>query len=99
MSISVLQNCTGFDWDKHNTNKNWLKHQALPIECEQIFFNKPLLVIDDIKHSQDETRCYALENTDKARKLFVVFTIRNRLIRIISAWDMSKKEREYYAKQ
>jgi uncharacterized DUF497 family protein len=65
-------------------------------ECEETFFNQPLIVFDDIKHSKSEKRFYSLGRTDKERKLFMVFTIRNSLIRVISARDMSKKERERY---
>ncbi len=92
----LLAECSGFDWDKGNIQKNWIKHQVSPNECEQIFFNRPLLIHDDIKHSQNEERFYALGVTDMNRMLFVAFTVRNNLIRIISARDMSHKEREVY---
>lgn len=92
----MLAECSGFDWDKGNIQKNWIKHQVSPNECEQIFFNRPLLIHDDIKHSQNEDRFYALGVTDMNRMLFVAFTVRNNLIRIISARDMSHKEREVY---
>jgi uncharacterized protein len=66
------------------------------LECEQVFFNLPLVVADDEKHSQDETRYYALGQTDRGRKLFLVFTIRNSLIRAISARDMNRNEKRIY---
>lgn len=91
-----LRECIGFDWDKHNINKNWEKHHVTPVESEQIFFNNPLIVADDIKHSKSETRYYALGKTDRDRKLFISFTIRNSKIRVISARDMSRKERNNY---
>lgn len=96
--IELLQECTGFQWDDGNKDKNWLKHKVKNYECEQIFFNQPIIVTYDIKHSNTEQRFYALGQTDLGRKLFVVFTIRNKKIRIISARDMSKKEREIYRK-
>ena len=91
-----LYNCTGFDWDEGNTSKNWLKHQVTPSECEQIFFNQPFVAQEDLKHSKNENRYYALGQTDLKRYLFVVFTVRNNMIRIISARDMSRKERRVY---
>ncbi len=94
--IELLQECTGFQWDDGNKDKNWLKHKVTNYECEQIFFNQPFIVNYDSKHSDTEQRFYALGQTDLGRKLFVVFTIRNKKIRIISARDMSKKEREIY---
>ena len=91
-----FNNIEGFQWDEGNIEKNRLKHNVLNSECEQVFFNKPLIIANDIKHSQKEKRWYVLGRTDSDRKLFVVFTIRNNLIRIISARDMTKKERKIY---
>jgi len=92
----LLLECTGFEWDESNKNKNWIKHKVSNSECEQIFFNQPLIMHFDKKHSDTEDRFYALGHTDLNRKLFVVFTIRNKKIRVISARDMSKKERKIY---
>jgi len=92
----LLNKCTGFDWDEGNTSKNWLKHKVTPSECEQIFFNQPLVVQGDPKLSKKETRYYALGQTDLKRTLFIAFTVRNNLIRVISARDMSRKERRVY---
>lgn len=92
----IIENVEGFLWDKGNIEKNWLKHQVFHLECEQIFFNEPLIVADDFKHSQKEKRWFALGRTETDRKLFVVFTIRMNLIRVISARDMNKKEKRKY---
>jgi len=94
----ALQDCIGFEWDKNNIKKNWEKHHVSPIESEQIFFKKPLLIVADIKCSEEENRYYALGCTDRDRKLFIVFTIRKKRIRVISSRDMSKKERKEYEK-
>ena len=79
-------------------NKNWIKHNISPFESEQVFFNKPLIIENDDEHSLTEQRFYALGQTDNRRMLFIVFTVRKSLIRIISARDMSKKERIIYCK-
>ena len=92
----ILSQCIGFEWDKGNIDKNWLKHEVSPAECEQIFFNQPLVIQDDITHSKTENRFYALGRTDSRRTLFIAFTVRNSFIRVISARDMSRKEREVY---
>lgn len=92
----ILNQCIGFEWDDGNLDKNWLTHKVSPTECEQIFFNHPLVIKDDIKHSEVEKRFYALGKTDLKRMLFLVFTVRSNLIRVISARDMSRKEREVY---
>ena len=91
-----LRKCTGYEWDRHNINKNWKKHHVAPVESEQVFFNNQLIVADDIKHSKSEIRYYALGKTDRNRKLFISFTIRSLKIRVISSRDMSKKERDNY---
>lgn len=90
----------GFDWDAGNVRKSAYKHNVSCAEAEQIFFNEPLLVLDDVVHSRSEPRFHALGLTDEQRKLHVTFTIRVRktakLIRIISARDMHRKERLRY---
>ena len=93
-----VQECTGFQWDRHNIQKNWGKHKVSPVESEQTFFNKPLIIVNDVQHSQKEDRFYALGKTDQNRRLFIAFTIRNKLIRVISSRDMNKKERKIYEK-
>jgi uncharacterized protein len=95
----MLRSCSGFDWDEGNSDKNWLRHKVSRSECEQFFFNEPMIVNHDEKHSLKEKRWYALGRTDSQRFLFIVFTIRAELIRIISARDMSKKERQIYHEQ
>jgi uncharacterized DUF497 family protein len=94
-----LKECTGFQWDKHNIQKNWEKHKVSPSESEQAFFNTPLIVAKDVQHSQKEERFYALGKTDLDRGLFLAFTIRKKLIRVISSRDMTRKERRIYDKR
>jgi len=94
--MKELVECTGFQWDEHNARKIWSKHGVTPSESEQVFFNNPLVVAADTEHSQKESRHYALGQTDAGRRLFVVFTVRNDLLRVISARDMSRKERRAY---
>ena len=93
-----LNRIDGFDWDKGNREKNWLKHRVATNECEEVFFNLPLLLQPaDAAHSQVEPRYYVLGQSDSGRNLFIAFTVRNDKIRVISARDMSRKERSIYA--
>jgi uncharacterized DUF497 family protein len=94
----TLDDVRGFDWDDGNIYKNEKKHGIKWQEIEEVFFNEPLLIYEDIKHSQNECRCYVLGVTDENKKLFVVFTKRNKKIRVISARIMNKKERAIYEK-
>ena len=63
---------TGFDWDRANTLKNWEKHQVSPFECEQLFFNRPLVVHVSEGRTAEEERFYCLGKTDARRLLFLV---------------------------
>ena len=94
-----LTKITGFDWDEGNARKNE-KHGVSMAEVEQVFFNIPLLVLEDMKHSRMEPRFHALGKTDKVRLLHITFTLRGagEKIRVISARDMHRKERAIYEK-
>ena len=94
--MEVLSGLTGFEWGTGNRNKNWKKHKVSDIESEEVFFNIPLVVFPDKNHSKTEDRYYLLGKTEEGRLLFVVFTRRPDRIRVISARDMTKKERRRY---
>jgi len=85
-----------FEWDDGNAEKSWFKHSVRASECEEVFMKKPLLVNEDPRHSSDESRQFALGQTHTGRRLFVVFTQRGKWIRVISARDMSRRERRSY---
>lgn len=88
----------GFDWDAGNARKSQDKHGVSQADAEQVFFNEPLLIVADVKHSQTEARFHALGRTDAGRILHLTFTLRaeRTLIRVISARPMHKKERLIY---
>jgi hypothetical protein len=94
--IEQLAQCTGFDWDEGNREKNWIRHRVSMAECEQVFLNLPFVVAPDETHSDVEPRYYVLGRTDAGRRLFVVATIRGTSIRVTSARDMSRRERKEY---
>lgn len=94
--LEALAQCTGFQWDAGNAEKNWERHGVSRTECEEVFFNQPLLVVADEKHSKQEPRYFALGQTGFGRQLFVVFTIRDEFVRVISARPMSRRERKIY---
>lgn len=94
---TLINGIEGFDWDLGNEVKNLLKHRVECKECEEVFFNEPRLTDVDKKHSVSEIRLKILGRTDRDRRLFVVFTIRNKKIRIISARDQNRKEKLKYS--
>lgn len=92
----ILEECTGFEWDEGNADKSWVTHGVARVEAEQVFFNVPLVLAPDREHSQAEDRYYGLGVTGAGRALFVVFTVRGERVRVISARDMSRRERRAY---
>ena len=93
---SILEICDGFDWDEGNSGKNWHLHSVTDRESEEVFANQPIIIIRDLAHSKTEARFAARGITDAGRRLAVIFVIRTRLIRIISARDMTRREGRSY---
>lgn len=94
-----LSQIEGFEWNEGNSTKNWDKHQVTNYEAEEIFKDENRKIHNDTVHSQKEERFWAYGKTGTNRKLFIVFTIRNNFIRIISARNMNKKEIKTYEKE
>lgn len=93
-----LEQIVGFDWDEGNLRKSADKHDVSQAEAESIFFNAPLILAEDLRHSHGEQRFNALGKTGQNRLLHVTFTLRQNgtMIRVISARDMHRKERKFY---
>jgi uncharacterized DUF497 family protein len=88
-----------FDWDSGNSDKNKLTHAVEDWECEEVFFDRKKVILKDKFHSGNEERFLMLGKTKQERLLYIVFTIRDEKIRIISARDIKKrKEIELYEK-
>lgn len=89
-----LSAAIGFEWDDGNARKNE-RHGVSMAEAEQVFFNSPLLLLPDPKHSESEPRLHALVKTTAGRRLHITLTLRvdGTMIRVISARDMHRKER------
>ena len=85
---------TGFEWDEANGPKHRDLHRVTPEEAEDIFFNEPQIVRSDLEHSKREKRYYALRWTSAGRDLFVTFTVRGSLLRVICAREMNRREKD-----
>ena len=92
-----LSKIIGFEWDQGNARKNE-QHGVSMAEAEQAFFNSPLLLMADARHSELEPRYHGLGKAHGGRRLHISFTLRsgNQFIRVISARDMHRKERAFY---
>jgi uncharacterized DUF497 family protein len=87
-----------FDWDEGNIGKS-LKHKVESKEAEEVFFDENKQEYPDPKHSEKEVRKLVVGKTKKGRLLFIVYTIRKKSIRIISARDLNKRrEADLYEK-
>lgn len=82
-----------------NRNKNFVKHGVMDTECEEVFFDSNKRILKDVFHSDREQRYIIIGQTKFKRLLFIVFTLRNNKVRVISARDLNKKERKFYEKE
>lgn len=92
----LIRNATGFDWDESNRQKIWNKHKVSVNEAEQVFVNPPFLIYYDALHSQDENRYAIYGETNAKRRLCIIFTIRGKSIRAVSARGFHQKELRKY---
>ena len=95
------QRIVGFQWDDGNASKSHDKHGVTQNEAEQVFFNEPLIVTDDLRHSRTEPQNHALGKTLEGRRLHITFTMRgdDDVIRVVSARDMNRRERDIYEQE
>lgn len=93
-----LSKIKGFQWDKGNVDKSYQKHGITPNEAEEVFVDKNVGIERDIKHQETEERYIAIGVTLNEELLFVVFTMRDDMIRVISVRRANKKERRLYEK-
>ena len=91
--MQILPQPLEFEWDEGNNAKNWVKHQVTNGECEEVFFDPHKRLLKESLHSGKESRYILLGRTQVGRALFIVFTLRQKRIRVISGRDLNKKER------
>ena len=86
-----------FEWDDGNRDKNFLKHRVSATEAEEAIFDADKKLARDIIHTTErEKRFIILGKTRLRRILIVVFTFREKNIRVISARDVNRKEKTWY---
>jgi uncharacterized DUF497 family protein len=96
--MHVKSGAIEFEWDKGNLDKNYLKHGVTPKEAEEAFIEDDSYFFSDVRHSEIEERFFLLGKTLERKNLFIVFTLRGKKVRIISARRMHREEVEKYAK-
>lgn len=94
-----LREAVGFDWDAGSVEKNWVKHAVRFTECEEVFYRAPLVAPAPARRGPGEERFVARGETALGRPLSIIFTFRGDRVRVISARDMSRKERLEYSQR
>lgn len=94
--MRVIPEPVEFIWDKGNIDKNVVKHEVTNEEAEEVFEDSKRKIFKDKLHSSGEERFRVVGKTAEGRLLFIVFTIRRKKVRIISARDINRKEVDLY---
>jgi len=90
----LLSDFDEFDWLKWVQDKLIEKHGVNPDEVEECFEHLPWKV-----RQAGEGKYQLLAQSNSGRYLFVIFVWNGRLIRVISARDMTAKERTAYRRK
>jgi uncharacterized DUF497 family protein len=88
-----------FDWDDGNSHKSLIKHGIECSKVESAFYDPDILALGiQVTPLVEEKRYGVLSRASDHTILFVCFTIRDGMIRPISARAANEKERELYEK-
>lgn len=85
-----------FDWDKNKAKRNLSKHEVSFEEAKTVFDDPLYVDFYDPEHSEDEDRYLLVGQSNRGRLLIISYTERDNLIRLISAREVTKTERETY---
>lgn len=94
--MEIFEKTIVFEWDGGNRDKNFIKHCVTHEECEEVFFDPHKRLFKKVLYAGTEERHLLIGCTKDQRLLFVVFTLRGKRIRVISARDLNRKERKLY---
>jgi uncharacterized protein len=86
-----------FEWDLKKAETNLRKHGVSFVEARTVFFDPLARLVDDPEHSLHEERFVLFGRSDTGRLLAVMHTQRGETLRIISAREMTAKEKRQYA--
>ena len=94
MPTPLIDYAEGFDWQEWIREKIITKHGVQPQEVEECFYES----VYKVKRSRDNS--YELfSRSQSGRYLMIIFVWHKRSIRIVTARDMDKEEREYYRRK
>jgi len=85
-----------FDWDEENIG-HFAHHQISPKEAEQVILNRPVDLESYVRNGEERTA--QIGETDEGRILIVVSTMRDKEVRVITAWPAKERLRRYFSTQ
>jgi uncharacterized protein len=85
-----------FEWDKSKAERNLSKHGVSFEEAKTIFDDPFYVDFYDPDHSEDEERYLIVGESKRGRLLIVSYTERGDAMRLISAREVTRTEREAY---
>lgn len=88
-----------FEWDKAKAETNYKKHHVSFAEAATVFGDPLAITFNDPDHSVNENRLITFGISKFNRLLVISHTERSSRIRIISARQMTKKERYIYEEE
>ena len=87
-----------FEWNSAKAARNVAKHGVTFDEASTVFGDAISITIADRRHSDEEDRWVTIGSTPRGRILVVVHTDRFDGLRVISAREATRIERETYEK-
>ena len=85
-----------FEWDREKAHSNERKHGVMFKEATEVFADELSSTVADPDHSIGEERYVIFGRTFHERHVVVAFAERDDRIRIISAREMTRRERRAY---
>ena len=82
-----------FIWDEENV-RHLARHKITPSEAEETIQIDPLM--QDVQEHVTEDRVLVFGRTAKGRLLTIIYTVRNRAIRVVTGYPMPKWQQRIY---
>jgi uncharacterized protein len=88
-----------FEWDPNKAEINLRKHGVSFAEAGTVFGDELAITVPDPDHSDDENRYITVGWSNRRRLLIISHTDRDDKIRIISARELTPRERKTYEEE
>jgi uncharacterized protein len=85
-----------FDWDERNIG-HLVRHDLEPEEAEQVIQNRPVDLRSELRNGEE--RVVQVGETDAGNILIVVSTMRDRKVRVVTAWPARERLRRDFQTQ